>query len=528
MRKKHSYDYDVIIIGTGIGGLTTGAYLAKSSARVLLCEQHSRPGGCFTSFKHKGYTFDAGIQGCEDFGVLKPMLKQLGLLEKIEFKKTSFGIYDQGFSGTFNNRQDIRRYFGFLKKKYPHELKSLRFIEKTWLRGYALMDKQSELNSLLYKNIIPAILNYCIWTIKNSCRTFNLLYDMLNFFRFAKTPFEDYVSNLIKDEDLIKRISANVPYGLPVSFVVPFFYCLSNYLYPSRGGMQSIPDLLAGYIIQNNGRIVYNKMVDKIISENGRAIGIQINKGSEIIRARFIVNNGDPKNTFQKMIDDKAVPEYFKKEIRETGTCESIFAVFLGLNMKTEEIPVKDCQHLSFIPGDEIVDQKDLYTDPDYYRKAGMLISIPTLHDETLAPPDKSIVILYTIARMNYLNQWYTVNGQQTEEYYKLKEKIAAQLINSAEKLIPGLTGKIDVKISASPVTYKRYTMNTDGSAQGWTMHPGKTFNRKKLIFKLIKTPLKNLYQVGHWSYFPGSAVSAIMSGKIVSTILKFRLWTGI
>jgi prolycopene isomerase len=60
MERRKGYDYDAIIIGSGIGGLLTGAYLAEGGAHVLICEQHVQPGGCFTSFKQKGYTFDGG------------------------------------------------------------------------------------------------------------------------------------------------------------------------------------------------------------------------------------------------------------------------------------------------------------------------------------------------------------------------------------------------------------------------------------------------------------------------------------
>ena len=69
MGNQMKFDYDAIIIGSGIGGLITGAYLAEQGAKVLICEHHRQPGGCFTSFKRKGYTFDGGIQGCEDGGV---------------------------------------------------------------------------------------------------------------------------------------------------------------------------------------------------------------------------------------------------------------------------------------------------------------------------------------------------------------------------------------------------------------------------------------------------------------------------
>ena len=95
---RQGYDYDAVIIGSGIGGLVTAAYLARSGVRVLVCEQHRQPGGYFTSFKRKGYTFDGGIQACEDCGMLLSMLEQLGIRDRIELHRRNTGFVFQSFS----------------------------------------------------------------------------------------------------------------------------------------------------------------------------------------------------------------------------------------------------------------------------------------------------------------------------------------------------------------------------------------------------------------------------------------------
>jgi all-trans-retinol 13,14-reductase len=84
--------YDVIVIGAGIGGLTCAAFLAKEGLSVLVAEQHSKPGGYCTSFKRKGFTFDVGIDfimGVESDGVLSRILEELGIKSKIEFIELS-------------------------------------------------------------------------------------------------------------------------------------------------------------------------------------------------------------------------------------------------------------------------------------------------------------------------------------------------------------------------------------------------------------------------------------------------------
>lgn len=78
-----------MIIGAGIGGLATGAHLAKHGIRTLVCERNDKPGGYFTSFTRAGYTFDAGIQGCEN----------VGLRESIELKRSQVGHWTMSPGG---------------------------------------------------------------------------------------------------------------------------------------------------------------------------------------------------------------------------------------------------------------------------------------------------------------------------------------------------------------------------------------------------------------------------------------------
>ena len=84
--------YDVIIIGAGIGGLTCGAALARDGKNVLICEQHTQPGGYVTSFKRNGFTFDGGLQSFGSSGLVFPILKELGLYDRVQFVRADYQI----------------------------------------------------------------------------------------------------------------------------------------------------------------------------------------------------------------------------------------------------------------------------------------------------------------------------------------------------------------------------------------------------------------------------------------------------
>ena len=119
MNKK----YDVVIIGAGIGGLVCGCYLAKAGLKVLICEQHSIPGGYCTSFSRKGYRFDSAVHymGGINRGSFKGILNELGLENDIRFIQndpTDKIILKNSTTYIRANPHDTIKEF---KKSFPHE-----------------------------------------------------------------------------------------------------------------------------------------------------------------------------------------------------------------------------------------------------------------------------------------------------------------------------------------------------------------------------------------------------------------------
>lgn len=133
-------DFDVTIIGSGIGGLTAGAFLARQGIRTLVCEQGDRPGGYFTSFTRGGYTFDAGIQECENAGLLIPTLEKLGAAERIERRKSRVALALPGFFRGLTHWSDLVLYYENFKKVFPHESAALDRVEREAMRFCGIMD----------------------------------------------------------------------------------------------------------------------------------------------------------------------------------------------------------------------------------------------------------------------------------------------------------------------------------------------------------------------------------------------------
>lgn len=518
-----SHPWDVVIIGSGIGGLTAGAYLAKHGAKVLICEQGRQPGGYFTSFNRKGYTFDGGIQGCEDTGILLPMLRELDLLDRIElrYSKLAYGFPD--FFCPMECIDDLRHFYGHLKKVFPHESRALDRIRMEAIAFCRVMEAMTKAPNPMYLSPREAILQAPGWFFRHASG----LKGIKKFSDLLDTPIDEYLATFVTDRKLIRFLSVGNR-GNPAAFGMSFAYAMMDYYYPAKGGIRAIPDLLAQSILEKGGEIRYGTLVERIIVENGKASGVEL-QGGETLRAPFTINNGDLRRTFTEMVPPSEVPGEYLRRLQQADPGESVFSVYLGVDMPTEEIPTQGCGHILHMPTYDTLDVAEIHSNPDFYGRALMMLMVPTLHDRALAPKGKSIVILQCAASMRSLEQWGTNNGRRTKKYKAHKKEIASQLIRNAEQIIPGLSKRIEVQIESTPFTLHRHTLNSAGASVGWTAHPRETFRGGlKGLFGASNTPIRNLYQVGHWTMSPGGAPAGLMTGKIVSTVLRRRLRWGI
>ena len=517
--------YDVVIIGSGIGGLTAGAYLARDGVRPLVLEQHSQPGGYFTSFRRKGYLFDGGIQACEDGGMFLPMLKQLGVYETVAPIRSRFGIAMPDRFCKLEEIDDLENFYDGLMAAFPHERSGLQKIKRDAFDFCYLMRSMWKSPNPIFQSWGQVLRTTPGWLL-------NYGRDMGHFKKFVdlfETPVDEYLARYVSDSNLINFIAQIGYRGCPASFSMPFVYCLMDYYYPSRGGMQAVSDALAGVIEAGGGAVRCNTLVDEIMVEGGRAVGVRTSDGEEI-QARVVINNGDAKRTYLEMLPGTAVPEDFRRRIAESRPSESGFLTYLGVDIPPEELPLNGCQHVVVLPGYKTSGYENIRDNKGLYDQALMMMSVPSLHDPTMAPLKKSVMVLQSVAVADYLNDWgLGKNGSRTKTYARNKDAVSKKMIAHAEKLIPGLSEKIEVCFTATPHTCRRYTLNSEGATVGWSYHPRDTFiaGMKGFAGAGMFTPVKNLYQVGHWALYPGGAPSGIMSGRIVSMLVRNRLRFG-
>ncbi|MHA1218366.1 MAG: phytoene desaturase family protein [Candidatus Heimdallarchaeaceae archaeon] len=502
---------DIIVIGAGLGGLFSGAKLAKEGKKVLLIEQHTIPGGCATVFKRKGYTFEVGLHEMDglhedDFKV--NIFKDLNIYENVEFLEipefyrfTNGRVdiviphnVDQAIKNLVrvfpDEESGIRKYFDVIIN-LPKEM--FRFPKKKW-------------KQLLLFPFVP------------------ILYPKLA--KYLKMSLGDFLDTIITNDDLKLVLLANLgyyhddPYSMAMSW-----YCMaqSNYYtggaHYIKGGSQKLSDYLSQFILDNGGEVLLGYRVEKIIVENNRAIGVEFRKTrsdntetKKVFADEIIANASVPNVVNNLLSSDEAT--VLKAKTKELKTSCSLFSIYIGFKKPIKEIGNK--YYSTFILNSGVKNQTDLANcfKGDLSSKGFVFVDYSQI-DSQLAPEGKGVGSICTI---DYTSVWENLTK---EEYNKKKEEVAQTFFNRLERVIPGIKQEIDYYEVATAKTIERYTLNPQGSVYGYAQTPEQAVpNRIKQ-----KSPIENLYFASAWTFPGGGFGGAIISGYLCAIGILFDQW---
>lgn len=485
---RRSDHCDVAVIGGGLGGLSCAAFLARQGLDVTLFERSSGVGGLCTSFKRKGFLFDAGpsvFKACREGGEVRRLLQDLELWKDLTMFRPdpALRVVGEGYDLCFSSGENM---FATLGEHFPSERDGLVRFEQECSglieEFKALSATPPDLMSVGQKlSLVP-----------------KFLFGLKHFKRNAKITTRDVLDRFFKDNSVRSILTSLCPFPLEISgaLFLALVHGASEELYYPRGGSQALSDAFAAKITAHGGTVATRSEVTRIIVEGGKAVGVELADGTAVA-CRFAVSNGDGRHTFFDLVGREHLPSKWTESLDSPMTCSN-FLVSLGVDLDLR----KEGQEAPFAFNNRCCDLDRVWGSD--MEACPVQVRIPTLIDESLAPPGHSVVQICAFLPYDYQDCWgREADGTRGERYCEIKEEAAACLIDSVEKIVPELSQHIVCKDVATPLSYERFTMNSEG-ASGWLPLPGDKMRSQR-------TPIRNLFQAGQWTY-PGAGVPTVMS----------------
>jgi all-trans-retinol 13,14-reductase len=504
--------YDAIVIGSGLGGLTTAALMAKAGKKVLVLERHYTAGGFTHSFKRRGYEWDVGVHYVGDVHNPNSALRRVfdvitdsqlkwakmdDVYDKIIIKDEQYNFV----AGAANFREELLKSFPGARKQidaYLHHIRAATLsVGAHFGRRYVPGPLQSTLGSMVGR---------------------------LSSGYFGRTT-KAVMADFIHDPKLASVLVGQWgDYGLPpgqssfaMHAVVAQHY-LAGGNFPI-GGASQIARHIEPVIQRAGGLVVVNAEVEQIMVERegagDRAIGVRMTNGDEIL-ARQIISAAGLYNTYGKLLPDEVGTRHaVKQKLGAFKPSVAHLGLYIGLKGSAKELQLEQANMW-------------IYRNPDHDRsmseflaKPGMnfplnYISFPSSKDPAWDAhyPGKSTIDVISPAPFDWFSKWANKPWKNRgADYDEFKAALSEKLLSDVYKHVPTARGKVDYFELSTPLSTAHFNNYAKGQLYGMDHTP----ERFAQSWVKPSTPIKGLFLTGQDILFCGVA-SAMMSGVMTAT----------
>lgn len=434
-------NYEVIVIGSGLSGLSIAYILAKNGFKVAVLEKNAQFGGCLQSFKREGVTFETGMHyvgSIEEGQILHKYFNYLSILDDIELSSLNKSCYDiidfRGERYSYANGHE--NFVETLSQKFPYNVNDIKKYVKA------------------IHNVTE---NSPYYSFKN--------FDTLNILDPAhvKTSINGYISQITKNEALQNVLTGNIPLyaglkdktPLYIHALISDFYI--NSAYRIVGSSDNIAKSLVKSLKNMGVELFNNSEVDKIICDNKQVTAVELKNGNHI-NTKYLISSIHPESLL-KMIDSPLIRRAYRDRIRNMEQTVSTFTVFI--KFKENTVPYLNSNFFKY--RDKTIWDCETYTE-ESWPKSYLYMHQCSEKDQKFA---KGAILF---AYMNYADvmQWDgTRIGRRGADYEEFKKIKAEKLLSCLEKDMPGILSNIDNYWTSSPLTYQDYTATKEGSTYG-------------------------------------------------------------
>ncbi|HOV13262.1 MAG TPA: NAD(P)/FAD-dependent oxidoreductase [Spirochaetota bacterium] len=473
--------YDVIIIGSGAAGLISGAFMSKSGYKVLILEQHIIPGGYLHGFKRKGFFFDSAVYslaGCGENGYIYYLLKKLGIENDLKFIEYE-SIYKARLPfGEYILPTGYDNFKNYLTTCFPDQKDNI----------YALMEEMLFLyNEIEFEKFGKPINDKIFFSIIQ---------------KWDKKSYKEFIDSFITDEKLRNLLYSLWLYcALPEDKASSLYGVLmlmihiiesSHYI---KDGCDNLAKILSSYIINHGGEIKYSSLVNEIITNEGLAKGVSLDNG-EIYYSQVVISNANAKDSLKNLIKNQEIlPNIIKRRVDKLDASISTFALYIVAKINnSEKSPFQEANQIFYLDDTNNNAVFDGVISKDYKPFKNLLITeIPNIQKEGYRTYN-----VYSLMSFNRNDDWQAV-----------KQTLASEMLEKVKGIIGKYWDEVYFVEAATPKTFYRYTLNTNGAMYGFE----NTCDAYKGAKMENTTGIKNLFLAGHWTKPGGSVYNAMTSG---------------
>ncbi|MEZ4670748.1 MAG: NAD(P)/FAD-dependent oxidoreductase [Anaerolineae bacterium] len=480
----------IVIIGAGMGGLTTGALLAQAGYGVTILEAQTYPGGCASTFTHNGYRFDSGATVAGGFHHNGPHTivgRQLGIDWPVRAYDPAWVTHLPGGSiALTGDNADVLRVFPRSERFWEHQSK---VADLGWrLSASGLSYPPSNLADVL-----------CLARAGSTCFPNELLLLPLAF-RTTMQWVEQH--GLAQDLPFVRFIDAQ----LLISSQTTSRYANALYsgtaldlarqgVYHVRGGIGGLAETLVAKIREFGGTVIYRRHVTRIHVEQGRVTGISYKEHrrspkSEFMPADFVIGNLTPWSLDELLGD--ASPRRLQREVQHRPLGWGAFCLHMGVDS-------------SLLPAD-LPDHHQIIADLEgpLGETRSVFLSMSPAWDDSRAPVGQRAVTVTTHTRVQ---PWWDALAQGEAVYEERKQEYTEKMLAQIERVIPGFRRAVRLMLPGSPVTYQFYTGRHMGQVGGFPQ-------TSLFAARGPRTAIANLRLVGD-SIFPGQSTAGVTLGAM-------------
>jgi phytoene dehydrogenase-like protein len=514
--------YDVIVVGSGISGLTAAAYLSKAGLSSLLCEKESHCGGLVNTFERDGFIYDGGIRALENSGVLFPMLRDLGLEVEMVKNHISIGIADQVIR--LESEANLVDYQDLLNHLYPDSTDQIEEIIVQIQKIMHYMKVQYGIDNPIFLDI-KKDRNYFVkvilpWMVKYALTVRKIT--ALNI------PVVDFLKRYTQNQSLLDIITQHFFQETPAFFALSYLKLYLDYYYP-LGGTSKFVDKLVTFIQSHQGQISTGT---QIVQVDPLSRTMTDTKGNQY-HYRRLIWAADLKS-FYRMIDLEKMDDGQEKDsimarqrvVADKVGNDSVYTVFLGVDLDKSYFADIASEHFFYTPSR---DGQSLVGPPPIHAERGVIekwlekffelttyeISIPVMRDSSMAPPGKTGLIIsmlfdYQLTRHVEEMGWY-------EDFKELCKNCIIKVLDGS--IYPGLKNAILQQFSSTPLTMEKVAGNSEGAITGWAFsnHPIPAVSSIPRIMSSVITPVPGVFQAGQWTYSPAGLPISLLTGRIAA-----------